>query len=69
MGSGLALACLFLSRSSGQPGVSPASFALDFFKGGSDGSFQPKKNITNEQTAKIIWELKLKAEKPGLQRG
>lgn len=29
----------------------------------------PRANITNEQTAKIVWEMKLKAEMPGLQWG
>lgn len=43
------------------------SVALDFFSGYPDGTLLPLKNITNEQTAKIIWELKLKAEKPGLE--
>ncbi len=43
------------------------SVALNFFNGYSNGTLQPLTNITNEQTAKIIWELKLKAEKPGLQ--
>lgn len=43
------------------------SVALNFFNGYPDGTLLPLTNITNEQTAKIIWELKLKAEKPGLQ--
>jgi hypothetical protein len=45
------------------------SVALNFFNGYPDGTLLPLTNITNEQTAKIIWELKLKAEKPGLQWG
>ncbi|SMC34179.1 S-layer homology domain-containing protein [Papillibacter cinnamivorans] len=40
---------------------------LGFFNGYTDGTFLPKNNITNEQTAKITWELKLKAETPGAQ--
>ena len=43
------------------------SVALNFFNGYPDGTLLPLTNITNEQTAKIIWELKLKAEKPGSQ--
>jgi hypothetical protein len=43
--------------------------SLSFFNGYPDGTLLPLTNITNEQTAKIIWELKLKAEKPGLQWG
>ena len=46
-----------------------ASVALGFFSGYPDGTLLPQANITNEQTAKIVWELKLKAEKPGLQWG
>jgi len=45
------------------------SVALNFFNGYPDGTLLPLTYITNEQTAKIIWELKLKAEKPGLQWG
>lgn len=45
------------------------SFALGFFRGTSETTLVPRNNITNEQTAKILWELKLKAEKPGLQWG
>lgn len=41
--------------------------SLKLFGGYGDGSFKPKNNIKNEETAKIVWELKLKAEKPGLQ--
>lgn len=43
--------------------------SLGFFSGYPDGTLLPLTNITNEQTAKILWELKLKAEKPGLQWG
>jgi hypothetical protein len=43
------------------------SFALGFFRGVSETALVPRSNITNEQTAKILWELKLRAEKPGLQ--
>lgn len=46
-----------------------ASVAMGFFSGYPDGTLLPQANITNEQTAKIVWELKLKAEKPGLQWG
>ena len=46
-----------------------ASVALGFFGGYPDGTLHPDANLTNEQTAKIVWELKLKAEKPGLQWG
>jgi hypothetical protein len=41
--------------------------SLSFFSGYPNGTLMPLNNITNEQTAKILWELKLKAEKPGLQ--
>ena len=43
--------------------------SLDFFSGYANGALMPKNNITNEQTAKIVWELKVKAEKSGLQWG
>ena len=46
-----------------------ASVELEFFSGYSDGTLMPRANITNEQTAKIVWEMKLKAEMPGLQWG
>ena len=46
-----------------------AAVALGFFSGYSDGTLLPKANITNGQTAVIVWSLKLKAVKPGLQWG
>ncbi len=46
-----------------------AAVALGFFSGYSDGTLLPKANITNAQTAVVIWSLKLKAVKPGLQWG
>jgi len=46
-----------------------SAVSLGFFNGYSDGTIMPRNNINNEQTAKILWELKLKAEKPGLQYG
>jgi len=46
-----------------------AAVALGFFSGYPDGTLLPRANINNEQTAKIVWELKLKAVKPGLQWG
>ena len=45
------------------------SIALGLFGGYPDGTLRPKANITNAQTAKIIWELKLKAEKQSLREG
>lgn len=48
-------------------GTLEQAVSLSFFSGYPDGTLLPLKNITNEQTAKIVWELKLKAEKPGLQ--
>ena len=63
-----------LGRFSDRAGVSgyavgslEAAVALGFFSGYPDGTLLPRANITNEQTAKIVWELKLKAVKPGLQ--
>lgn len=43
------------------------SVALSFFSGYPDGTLRPRTNITNEQTAAIIWAFKLKADKPGRQ--
>lgn len=43
------------------------SIALKLFSGYPNGTLMPRANIMNAQTAAIIWELKLKAEKPGLQ--
>jgi hypothetical protein len=48
-------------------GTLEQAVSLSFFGGYPNGTLLPLNNITNEQTAKIIWELKLKAEKPGLQ--
>ena len=37
--------------------------ALGFFNGYTDGTLKPQNQILNEQTAKIVWEMKLKAVK------
>lgn len=37
--------------------------ALGFFSGYTDGSLKPQNQILSEQTAKIVWEMKLKALK------
>jgi|GEM_PF-2480884 len=37
--------------------------ALGFFNGYTDGTLKPQKQILNEQTAKIVWEMKLTAKK------
>ena len=46
-----------------------AAVALGFFSGYPDGTLLPQANITNDQTAVILWGLKTKAEKPGLRWG
>ncbi len=43
------------------------AISLDFFSGYPDNTLLPQNNILNEQTAKILYQLKIKAEKPGLQ--
>ena len=37
--------------------------ALGFFNGYTDGTLKPQNQILNEQTAKIVWEMKLTAKK------
>ena len=43
------------------------SVRMGFFNGYEDSTLRPLNNISNTETAKIVWEMKTKAEKPGVQ--